>query len=258
MNDDFLHQFRRPPRHEFVQSLATRLAAQEKERIMITTTQKSYIRSLSLAGLALCLGLALLLAVSPAARAATIQLIQYIAGYPFEEVNQLNGFASSSRMPTAHLEEVQHMLPFELRLPSWVPVGCVLNDEVAFAGQKGFRIIEGTRVPGLDDTDLPRMVILSWAKNGQEAFSLLISQDNADAKNYPIQVGSIKDVQEVRVHGNPAPLIKGVWEGKLGATKTWKTEGLGLIWQWNGLAYQLFTSGQVSSEDLVRIAESIP
>jgi hypothetical protein len=261
MNDDFLHQFRRPPRREFVQALAARLAAQEKEHTMHTTTQNVFFRRLALAGLILCLGAALLLAVSPAARAAAIQFIQNIAGYPFEQVDHLDGSVSGSgsHWPTARLEEIQRWLPFELRLPAWVPEGFVLNhDEVIFGGQKGFRLIEGTRVPGLDDTDLPRTAILVWEKDGQVAFALLVSQDRADAKDNPIQVGSLKDVQEVEIHGNPAPLVKGTWELKSGATFTWKAEGLTLFWQWNGLAYQLMCSDLVSSDDLVRIAESIP
>jgi hypothetical protein len=259
MNDDFLHQFRKPPRHEFVQALAARLAAQEKESTVNSTTQQVFFRRAALAGLALCLGLALLLAISPAVRAAAIQFIQYIAGYRFEQVEHLDGSEpGGSLLPTARLDEVQRWLPFELRLPAWVPEGCVLSDEVAFTGQKGFRLIDGTQVPGLDDTDRPRMVILGWKKGDLEAFALLVSQDNLDAKDYPIQVGSLKDVQEVYIHGNPAPLVKGTWEMKSGTTMTWKAEGLTLIWQWDGLAYQLISSGLITPVDLVRIAESIP
>ncbi len=61
-------------------------------------------------------------------------------------------------------------------------------------------------------------------------------------------------MQEVKVNGEPAALIRGVWVDN---SKTWDVHEQTLRWLHDGIDYTLSAPLDISTNDLVRMAESL-
>ena len=61
--------------------------------------------------------------------------------------------------------------------------------------------------------------------------------------------------ETISVNGQEAALIQGGWNSQ---TQRWGLEGLTLAWTKEGVFYQLLTWANVSKDELILIAASIP
>ena len=236
MNDDFLHNFREPPRSEFARSLYEKLS-RERQFAMFTSkhTQTTRVVAWALAALVLVFGLMVL--VVPDVRVALAQIIQSIAGFPYRETEQVTPPNEGTRLEPGKisLSEARALLPtVNLSVPSWSPEGYILQEQVDWSGN---------------------FITLIWdsEKTGSHILLLIGSVDNLSSWPIPIGPGG---AQEVSIGGSPAVLEQGAWDGETGQ---WTSgQGLALRWQRDETYYFLFTfSNDVTTDELIRMAESI-
>ncbi len=245
MNDDFLSQFRRPPRRAFARDLYARLD-RERKPMMFTTPASRPVRWLAAGVAAFCLLSFTVLAVSPEARAAAGQIIRTIGGVTFDEGTPPPDTTDAVivRPDRKTLAEVRGSLPFELRLPTWAPDGFMLEEnEVQIVDRPG-------SPPAIIDVFL-RWTVPNQPDRGSIGLSVLYLTRGSNR-----WIIGPNTVQEVKVNGQPAALVQGGgWEGK-----EWRGDlGWMLHWQPQGtdVTYRLSTyNTTLSPEDLIRMAES--
>ena len=244
-HDDFLTRLREPPRPEFAATLYARLH-DERSTGMVARYAAPIARQALRYVAALCLVCGIAAAISPGVRAGmleTIQRIRQIGGATFVESNQGWGGAhqptaavgaprSGARIQRVSVTEARTRVPYAFGLPTWTPAGTVLTEQVEV----------------VDDAS----VILYWTANGEHAFIL---------RTYPPGGGTglVGDgsTEAVAVNGQPAALIRGMWDG---ATGQWsRPQFVTLRWSVGGVTYELLANTAVgaSEGDLLRIAGSI-
>lgn len=240
MSDDFLYQFRRPPRQEFADELYSRIS-QERPTFNFLKMGLSKGRRVALALVASCLVFIIGFGASPGLRAAVGEAIRHLGQIPIWETDQHPFLPGEERViscsQTVSLAEAQALIG-ELPLPGWIPEGFVLKD----------------RVQTCED-DHGRSVELTWEHaTSHRSVSLFAEYLNQDF--IPTEIVGIGGVEEVTVNGQPAALVRGAWNPK---TKTWSPKGLvHLRWGQGKVVYQLITvEGALSTEELVRMAESV-
>jgi hypothetical protein len=124
-------------------------------------------------------------------------------------------------------------LPFALVLPAWVPEGFAALDTVEVVA------------PEEAEPDDYASVILTWEDADGAQVQLQVSVNAEET-----QFGAAGESEAVAVNGNAATLVE--------------TRGLGpsrltLSWHHTGLDYRLTADGgALASDDLLRMAESIP
>jgi len=177
---------------------------------------------------------------SPTLRAAVGEVIRHLGNIPIWETDQHPFLEGEERVISCpqpvSLAEAQ--ATGKLPLPGWVPEGFVLKDKV--------QLCEG---------DHGKRIGLTWEHAAsRRSVSLLAEYLNQDF--IPAEIIGTGGVEEVTVNGEPAALVRGAWNP---TTKTWSPRGLvHLRWSRGQIIYQLITTaGTLSTEELVRIAESI-
>lgn len=238
MNDQFLQNYRKPPRQAFVQALRRRLEIHQRKAEKMSTF---HLRPVLLGALTLILALALFFAISPAARAQLQDWIGQVGGVLFTATTRYPGGGPVTTVDEDLLSiaEARETLPFAINLPTWVPEGYTLRERVT--------------VPHFED-QLARVAI-RWSAPEKAELMLTIEKRPAGAENrWVIGDGSL---QEITVHGQPAALVRGAWDYD---EKQWSHAGiLTLFWPHDGQTYNLQAHEEyIPIEDLVRIAESIP
>lgn len=247
MNDEFLYSFREQPRKVFSDNLLGKISNQEVHlgnaiRMPVLTGRVAF------AVMAIMLAFALVFWISPGVRAAVIETVRSIGGMTFTETdNNPYMVGGSSTLPerTLSLAQVEGMFAVDLSLPVWVPPGYELQSE---------RVL--VSLP--QDTHLYSHIRLTWlAEAGDMAIDLAITIGE-NGNELPSMIVGVDTVEQVEISGEPAALVRGAWNAD---TRTYD-DTLGfmqLIWQRDNLQYNLSSSaGDISTEDLIKIAESIP
>ncbi len=198
------------------------------------------VRRIALGLAALCLVVTLTLAISPTARAKLVEVIRSIGGVTFSETEEYPGGGDVQIAPgmTLSLEEAQATLPYPIRLPAWVPEGFTQDDTVT--------------ITFFDDQFTP--VSIGWSRTTEDRQASVIGL-TIEPLNATNVVGP-ESIKTVEINGQPAAFVHGGWNAD---TQTWDTRiGRVLMWKMGEQTYLLSGSPDVSDEDLLRIAESIP
>lgn len=244
-HDDFLTRFREPPRPEFAASLYARLHDERSTGMFaqyVTPVARQALRYVA----ALCLLCGVAAATSPGVRAGMLEAVQrlrQIGGATLVESNRgwdgahqptsaAGAPRSVAQIQRVSVTEARKRVPYAFALPTWTPEGAVLTDQV--------EVIDGASV------------IMYWTTNSEHAFIL---------RTYPPGGGTglVGDgsTEAVTVNGQPAALIRGMWDG---ATGQWsRPQFVTLHWTADGVTYELLANTDVGASvgDLLRIAESI-
>jgi hypothetical protein len=279
MNDDFFSTFREAPRPEFTESLYTRLM--QEARAQQVTRRNHTAKRIGLAFLALLLAFTILLAVSPAARAAVDEIIREImvrgitvfvsSDEPdysdLPEVSETYSILWSSASP----EEISADYPFFAKLPAWMPSGYVLQEQAALY------------YPSMYGP--PVFSIFQWKNSAGEMIELEVNkgscpngpfyESGAQRSDCQIQafisVAEKNEPQVIKIHDQPGVFIRVAYgfADLSGPVREWNparwrlskdpTKGGWVIWENDGRTFSLIaSSATITREDLIRVAESIP
>jgi hypothetical protein len=243
MNDEFLTQFQVPPREAFAEELKARLSTIKSKKPSQT------LRWVSLGFVAICVVIAAVLVVSPAARAQVSQMIYNIAGYRVGVVSDVvNPQAIAVPKTTeADLKTAERVLGQAVKLPSYLPLG--------FGGEPKVTTTSGLGPMGLNILWTHKDVSL---KDDQKYLSLSIVRG---LRNTQMNIVNAQPVT-VEVDGLPALLAQSVWSLEVDANgkvtgKLLQTNINMLIWKVGELDYSIAAGNNVSVEDLIRMAESV-
>ncbi len=229
MNDDFLTRFRRPPPHEFCETLYERITTE------MNTQKKSVFPRIMFAT---ALGLALLAALvfSPSAQAALNRVVRQIGGVTFLGPDEGTPVPESqiTIVPdeVLSLSEAQAKLPYAISLPTWVPEGFKLSNTVRIT-------YFGTKYTPVD---------ITWSGTDPMLGGILLTV--GQPVNWVVDTDHLR---EVKVNGQAAGLTGGNWDADSGQ---WSGDDQTLTWMKGDMMYRL--SGRLPVEVLVKVAESIP
>lgn len=248
MNDEFLIQYRRTPRHAFADDLYARLTQERRPAgyaRLVSTPARRFAAGLA----ALCLIVATVLLAAPGARAAVGQLIRTIGGITFDFAAQPPDSSGATIIPEriVSLAEARATPPFELRLPAWAPAGFVLQED---------QVRIWRPQPPMSGIE-PQSVSLQWQDLARrQSIELRIAHPASSWST--LLVGRESSVEEVAINGQPGALLRGGWENG-----RWRpVPVMTLLWQPEGAeaTYSLraYTpSAEVTKADLIRMAESV-
>lgn len=243
MNDEFLYQFRKPPRREFAEALYARISRDERRALKVPAA-----RRVALVMMVLVVGLGLAVLSSPSARASLGEVITEVGGIIFKPTDEYPGSREAVKVRpelTMTLEEAQETVPFAFSLPAWAPDGFEINSNVSL----------------LPPTEYSEhwQIFIRWQKgsSGQEGYETLnleITYTPAGGRSLGYIVG-MGSVEVVEIKGQLAALVRGYWNA---GQKDWQeTDILTLTWKQGEVIYKL-ESRSAAAEDLIRIAESLP
>ena len=237
MNDDFLTNFRKPPRREFAAALYKRIDTPMKTQSSINFRRMAF-------AVTILFTLFVAFAFSPAARAALSYIFLEIGGVTYIEEDPAAG-PTATPLPesaitivpheTLPLAEAREKFPFEISLPAWVPDGYVMTPSVKLL---------------YFPNDLTFVEISWWGPNFADGPIIL-------SISRPVKWEvDLDHVQEVQIHGQPAGLTGGGWDAGSGH---WDTAEHNLTLTWlRGDAMYLLRSPGITAEEIIRVAESIP
>jgi hypothetical protein len=269
MNDDFLSQYRQAPRPEFARSLYARLAREAKAGPL--NGRHAVAKRIGFGLAALCLVFAIVMAVSPAARAAVDRIVATIT------VGRTTVYVNSGPMvvPTGVYESydviwspvspgnISANYPFFAHLPAWVPAHFKLQDRAAlyYASM---------------DKPVPVSALFEWKDNRGGTIQLMVEKNNcpdplseADCSYQGfMSVGLDSEPQVIAVNAQPGILIGGTTglADLSDPVRTWNpsrwklvSKGLTMIWDNEGRTFRIFAASKtVTKAQLLRFAESIP
>jgi hypothetical protein len=198
--------------------------------------------------LTLLLAFVLVLTTSPAVRAQLLDFVRDVGGVGFTETGKYPGKPERevTIIPSEKytLATVRDRTGFDISLPTWLPDGYALIDEVTvmdFTSGDSDVIMAVIRWRNPEPWEMPISLNVSRRTNG-EPMKWIIGPDS---------------VEEVQINGQAAALVRGTWNAD---AKRWDSpEHLSLHWQHNGQTYELqVVEAQIGAAELIRIAESIP
>jgi hypothetical protein len=261
MNDDFLNQFRQSPRPAFANELYERIS-QPQPGMADGMAEKLTLRNALMA-------LAALVLVVACVRAATaprwvevgiiwVEVKPYtlITEYPrFEPVNP-----AQYTLPEYTLADVTETFGGAVKIPTWLPEG-----------------YECDAVSLLGNWETEKWAFIGWRGTSVSGYIQLIANSTRwwNTQKYvvgptytyqPVAPGSYREVQ---VNGQPAVLVRGDWDWvhwseadflqqDLPIKVSWdKKASIQLYWLDGEWLYRLIASPDISSKDLIRIAESL-
>jgi hypothetical protein len=242
-SDDVLTQLSEPPRPEFANDLYANLA--RGRRVPMTAHMNvTAMKRLAMSAIAVSLMVALMLTVSPGVRAHTEQTFRNVGGFVFDQrdhgwdsghqANKLGGGNANSIAAPRHvsLAEAHKNVPYTFAVPAWTPSGFALTDTQVVNGN--------SLILQYGNGNRPGFVLRTFSKDGG---TNVVGNDSVD---------------EVKINGQPAALIRGLWDGSTG---NWKPDAnlLTLRWSQGDVTYEMYvnTNVGVSQDDMVRIAESM-
>ena len=256
MNDEFLTRFRKMPRGEFADALHERITQQPQPRPTETMVKKPTFRNTVIV-------FALLFLIAACVRVVLGKRwnkvgeiwvdVRSTQKYPFTiQTTLYKGVPFDAETMT--LADAETVLGFDFQFPSWAPEGFNPGNQVSVSRQS-----PGYLYAVWNGSDKEKPIYLSlatrWYRVPGKEEPLLGS-----VSTWPIPPGGF---EEVRVHGQPAVLIRGDWiwperevEGE--TELDWDEQrGLSLYWTDGEVAYLLWTyHPAVTVEDLTRMAES--
>lgn len=284
MNDKFLYQLYEEPEPEFANNLRqklsqppyTKLVQDAKERLFISRyfTTKRMVLVL----VALSLAFALTLFVSPAVRAAVIDIIETIiikgmTVWVSDDVSAVRGESETYSVIWTPVSpgDISTNYPDFAKLPTWVPFGYVLQDRAALFGS----MIQ----------ENPDSVLFEWKNKYGDIIQLTVSEGSCpngqvwesgerrsdcmygfyfsvDSENQP-EVITIDEQAAILFHDLQIlmdlsdPIQQ--WNPYRGKYDNRDPEAFFLIWESDGMRFEIATKSQtISKRDLIRFAESIP
>lgn len=269
MNDEFLLRYRRTPRAEFADALYERISSQPEPRFAIPMLNRLTFRNVgAMLALMLFVAACMYAVVDRGWRKVGDIWVQVERTHKVLYVPLAEAFEGSEIAPSVYecltVEEARNILRFDMRVPSWMPAGFTLRDEICGVDQisdYAFLYWEGT--------DKFNGISLMLANLRWYDPTMLVYKVGPASIWGPVAPGSY---EEVRVNGQPAVLVRGNWDltdvtseiprgrkldpdGYLDA-KWDKKLGLQLHWVDGEVIYHLYTREDVSPEDLIRMAES--
>ena len=182
-----------------------------------------------------------------------------------------SSFLSTGACPVPiSLEEAQSRLPFEIRLPTWVPEGLVWAGKLTVADSVPEIIVpEGMQPPTFDISKFPRTYVASthWSSGDSDrpeqyvwlSYDVLLNpQSSEQSVSGPRQVlpGS---VTAINVHNTPAAFLRPQIGFNPQTLEEILCNWVSLEWIVGPVHHTLRAKENVfSMDDLVRVAESIP
>jgi hypothetical protein len=279
MNEDFFSTFRESPRPEFTQTLYQRLATQTEGRGW--THRNFSLKRIVLVFTALIVMVALVLAVSPAARAAVDEIITEIivrgtTVFISKDVPDYSTFPEvyesySVIWRPVTPEEISAEYPFFAKLPTWVPSGYVLQERAALYywdmhAPPSFSIFQWKN----DDGELIQLEVNKGSCPNGPFYESGTPRSDCAIQTF-ISVGIESEPRVIAVHDQPGVMIRVAYgfADLSGSVREWNpyrgkaskdpTKGISLIWENDGRTFQLIAeSATITQEALIRIAESIP
>jgi hypothetical protein len=243
MDDEFLGYLREQPDPAFARSLYQNInrpdlpLERESSRSSLLTfyhqrTKLAWVVFLIVAGFTV-----IALVASPV-RAFVKALLIDVAGLSFQVTDTYPGGNSPVKIINPRimsLEEALSIFPHEVKIPSYIPSGCSLDETNA-------RIYTGEEAVPFADT-----LELDWKP--KPCFSLTIRTEVAE-------IVASESIEEITLDAeHSAVLIRGGWNADI---KEWDTilPGIRLKWQVGDLTYDLHGSEKIILEDLIEIARS--
>lgn len=263
MNDEFMYRLQKAPRAGFADALYERISRKPESRLAGKLTFRSVV-----------MGFALMLFVAACAYVVAERGPRKVAGmWVYVEKKQLvthrripvtrDGMETQPQdMGCVPVEEARETLRFDLRVPTWAPDGFTFDGLVCGVDWMG------------------QWASLYWRDwiNEEEWRTIQLTISSLGSYNWhtqkhefspgivgPVAPGSYK---EVDVNGQPAVLVRGDWDVSRRDFETtdqtieiesnWDSKlAIQLHWVVDGeVQYQLYTFGNISPEDLIRMAES--
>ncbi len=241
MDDNFLYQLREQPDQGFAKNLYRKLnEGQTVPDKNVASIFKGVFVSKKLVMITSLLGILMisLVAISPV-RAFVSSLIQNIAGQTFTVTTEYPGDNQPEEIIEPQIMSVNNALaiyPHEVKLPSYIPAGYMLSDNVfVYVGEAS--------------GPFANTIEFFWKSNGERSYILRINDQN---KINSEVVAPASAIEEIKLDDNhSAVLIRGGWNYDL---KSWDDSlGLRLKWSLNGLTYDLSGNDQ---NQLIEIAVS--
>jgi hypothetical protein len=182
-----------------------------------------------------------LTAMVPGLRARFEEIVKEIGGLTVKMTDIYPDTSDANIVPsdTMTLAEARARTELNFELPTWLPDGLTMRDEVMVS-------------------NIRTQITISWNDENKRGHGLMLDIGYAEP-DINLLVGP-DSVTEVMIHDMPATLIRGGW---LENTQRWEEDGpRSLRWQADGLEYTLSTMmpewGGLTEEELIQIAESFP
>lgn len=226
MNDDFIRKYAKKPRAEFEASLYLKLKQGEKYMKTENRPKNKFLFRNALAGAFL---IAMMILLSPAARVSASQAFDTFVDIIIVDDETPDG--ESIYYPGyMTLSEVQSHVNFNLLLPAWVPEGfTMIEDEITVVD-----LVEGNA-----------SVTIYWRMDERQ---IELVETNFDGDVGMIEM---KDALLVDVNGYTASVFS--------LTTDYFDRGpvTDSVVQWLGDGIVYFLRGEISQEDLLRVARSL-
>jgi hypothetical protein len=259
MNDEFLTQFFEAPRAEFADALYERISQQPQPRFPGTIAIKLTFRNAAVAFIFMLLVAACVYAVVEEKSWDKVGGIHVKLQRTIKVDNpSLSGepivVEEEDLFECISIDKAREFLRFRFKVPAWAPDGFTFSDEIC--GQNDLHYLSRSAFLNWEAVDKNTPLILELRNFYEPNPSLLI----------PVPPGSYEEMQ---VRGQPAVLIRGDWNweeapwanGERSKVEEYeykwdKKRALQLYWVDGEVMYRLYTHGNLSPEDLIKMAES--
>lgn len=242
MNDDFLKNYKKQPRPEFARSLRLKLLQKGDSRMKLVKPIFRYVFAALLVGL-------VSVAAVPSVRAEVVKIFQPMVYFVYTTepipTSTTPGLAApisgeDATEDTMALDAVEEQVGFKTLLPTWLPEGFVLSQNVASIMRASDKVI-GLHVYWESDTS--RIDVYATPEEGETTLP--------DVENSKI----------VEVNGQTAVLINlgalsQVDAGQTATVIPLSEQAYVLEFTQDGVHYTI-TGNTVTEDDLIKVAESL-
>ncbi len=186
---------------------------------------------------AVALLFAVLLSTSPSLRAAIADLDVMIGSIRLSVADRSpdSSDATIVEPEVMSLEAAREVVPFAFGIPTGIPDGLVMDEQVRVSDLGGGPFVE-----------------MQWARPGGGGFFFMVCQDPSSSS----WLVGLDSYREIEIGGEPAVIVTGGWDA---GSRDWAwSEHTTLIWTVDSVQYRLSASADNFSEaDLIAIAESV-
>lgn len=275
MSDEFLYRFRELPRPEFAEALKARISQEPRRSPTARKVRTGLVVLLAALIIAACAAPQTRTPIVQATKAVVrVFLLQRTAprsvyttgGPPRMEVELPSGEKKMVTVETMFLSEAQQRVPFQIRIPTWVPEGLEMNPLTVIPPEAygDWVILAGWRGPysgGMLFPDMhPERVPLSLRIEGPNVREVeeLLPEQLAEELRLPFD----KENVVVEIVTTPPPGAAKEINGKpvvfMECPCYPRTGHLHWVREDDGVSYTLIANLEmVSLEDLIRVAETI-
>jgi hypothetical protein len=156
---------------------------------------------------------------------------------------------------SATLAQAHAQMPFTFALPTWLPPGFTLDDEVRVTVPPHTFVDERGTTHVLRMSSSMASVHVTWQHPDGRFLGLGIREDAPAKVTVPVAPDGVTELQ---VHEQPAALITGHYAFDPDTGEVFVGEVHELWWQRNGLHYTLrFEANTIPTDELLRTAHSI-